>query len=68
MTADAAIRRLSFAEARASAAEAIVMMARHRTEVDQAKRDGVSEDVKAAEFADRARAVRAEAPHVDKTA
>ena len=68
MTAETAIRRLSFAEARGSAAEAMVMMARHRAELDQAQSRGKSEAAQTAQFVDRTRDARADAPHIDKTA
>jgi hypothetical protein len=62
---DGAIRRLSFAEARSSNAEALITIARHRAEVERATATReASEDQKTAEFLDRARQLR----RVDKTA
>ena len=59
MDADAAIRRLAFAEARSSSAEALVAVARHRAELTQAAESGaVSEAAKADEFVEKARSLR----------
>lgn len=65
MDTESAIRRLSFAQAQHSSAEAMAAIARHRnelareTEVEQRTQAQVTDD-----FADRAR----EAHQVDKTA
>jgi len=65
MDAETAIRRLSFAQAQHSTAEAMTEMARHRTELArEAEAEGVTEAQAADDFAQRAR----EAHQVDKTA
>ena len=71
MQAETAIRRLSFAEARHSSSEAMVAMAKHRTEharaVEEAKASGDADadNHQADEIADRARDA---ARQVDKVA
>ena len=64
MSPDTAIRRLSFAEARASGSEALILVAKHRNEVVEAARENRIE-AKTDEFARRARSERHHA--VDKT-
>jgi hypothetical protein len=62
---DAAIRRLAFAEARQSSAEAMANIAAHRQQIERAAatRD-LSEEQQAAAFAEQAEALR----RVDKKA
>ncbi|HVY51112.1 MAG TPA: hypothetical protein VHA07_06070 [Devosia sp.] len=50
MDIEIALRRLSFAEAGGSAAEAMVAMARHRQEAAEARTLGAREDALAAQF------------------
>lgn len=64
MDAESALRRLSFAEASTSSAEAMVAMARHRKELAEARLLGKPDEAVAAEFEAEARDARA----VDKTA
>jgi hypothetical protein len=50
MDAETALRRLSFAEASGSSAEAMVAMAKHREELAQQRVAGKRDDVVAAAF------------------
>ena len=62
---ETAITRLSFAEARTSNAEALMAMARHRTEVQQNASDKTATEAQQiTQFIDRARQFH----RVDKTA
>jgi len=67
MDADTAIRRLSFAEARDSGAEALAAMVQHRREMIDAAADQRTE-VETTEMADRARDEQRHHHVVDKTA
>ena len=64
MDADAAIRRVSFAEAQHSSAEAMTSIARERSKLAETARDDQAAAV--AELSDRA--AEAERHQVDKTA
>ena len=67
MIVDTAINRLSYAEARSSNAEAMMAVAKHQRDADQARSRGESEDAQAARFSDETRQARA-THHIDKTA
>jgi hypothetical protein len=59
MIADTAIRRLAFAEARTSSAEAMMAMVERGRQLEQATTlDGASEEQETARFTDSARQLR----------
>lgn len=67
MSADTAINRLSFAEARSSSVEAMMAIARNRQQAEAATISGETADAQAARLEAEARAARA-AHQVDKRA
>ncbi len=67
MSADTAINRLSYAEARSSNAEAMMDVVRHQRDIEQATAQGKTEDALETRFADQTREARA-THQVDKTA
>ncbi len=66
MMPDAAVNRLSYAEARSSNSEAMMDIVRHQRELEQATVQGKTEAEQQARFEDQARQARA-AHHIDKT-
>ncbi len=67
MSADAAINRLSYAEARSSNAEALMDVVGHQRVAEPATAQGKTEDAQETRFADQTREARA-MYQVDKTA
>ncbi len=67
MSLDGSISRLSYAEARSSNAEAMMGVAKHQRDSEQASSRGESQDAQAIRLGDETRHARS-AHHVDKTA